>query len=135
MTTLLIIILLAVVMGLCWHNYRIACVHEKTVAGLQKQLTELGADIKPEAFDNIDPSNFKPEMQLTVRVKDPIALAKREDKMARMFADFLPSLIIQKVYEQVQDEVKQGLIDNHVEADVDIEVIALSTLPADTEEA
>ncbi len=130
MNTLIIIILLVVVAALCLHNYRIARVHEHTVDLLRKQLLDLGSDMKPDAFDHIDPSTFKPEMQITVRVKDPIALAKREDKMARMFADFLPALIIQKVYEQVRDEVIQGLVDENVDADVDIEVIAISTTTA-----
>ncbi len=125
-STLFIILLLIVVIALCWHNYRLTCAQENTVSALKQQLRKLGEDSKPHAFANIDPRMFKPEMQLTVRVKEPIALAKREDKMARMFADFLPALIVQKVYEQVRDEIKQGLIDNQVDADVEIEVIATS---------
>jgi hypothetical protein len=118
-------ILFIIVILLCWHNYHISRAHEATVISLRKQLFDLGSELKPKVFENIDPSRFKPEMRLTVKIKDPITLAKREDKMARLIADFMPSLIVRKVYEQVKDEVSQGLIDKQVEAEVEIEVTAI----------
>ena len=63
----------------------------------------------------------EPELLLTVRVKDPIALAKRESTSARFVADWLPVLVKKKVYEEIRREIALELGTRDIEADLDIE--------------
>lgn len=50
--------------------------------------------IEEALTESYDPDNTRdPEMILTLCVRDPIALAKRESKSARMLADRLPVMV------------------------------------------
>jgi|GEM_PF-4776273 len=129
MSVLFYYLLLLIIFLLALKNTFQLYKQQSMVNNLREQTLELSANLKPDAFSDLELSHFEPEMQLTVRVTDPIALAKREHKIARMFAGFLPSVITRKVYEQVRDEVIQGLRENEVDAKVTIEVIALAKVP------
>lgn len=65
--------------------------------------------------------NEEPQMVLTVRVLDPIAVAKRESRSARIVADHLPNMVCRRVYQQVMREVGAELAERGVEAEMKVE--------------
>ncbi|OZB15698.1 MAG: hypothetical protein B7X58_06170 [Marinobacter sp. 34-60-7] len=62
-------------------------------------------------LENEDTSDTgpEPELVLTLRVLDPIALAKRESKAGRMLADRLPVMTRKMVYQEVMKELEREL--------------------------
>ena len=77
------------------------------------RLESLGGDI--------DDADSEPYMVLTVRVIDPIGVAKRESRSARIVADHLPNMVRRRVYQQVMREVGAELAERGVEAEMKVE--------------
>ncbi|MFE8070672.1 hypothetical protein QQM79_06395 [Marinobacteraceae bacterium S3BR75-40.1] len=88
------------------------------MARLQEQLQVIEADLEPESANA---PLSEPEMVLTIRLRDPLTLARRESRAARLLADHLPTLVRQKVYEQVQKEIGGELAEREIEADLKVE--------------
>lgn len=82
---------------------------------LEDALTRL----EPLGSPNRDASD--PSMVLTVRVLDPIGVAKRESRSARIVADHLPKMVCRRVYQQVMSEVGAELAERGVEAEMNVE--------------
>lgn len=66
-------------------------------------------------------STREPELILTLRVKDPIALAKRESKSARMLADRLPVMVKRLVYQEVMKELELELAEREIDVEMRLE--------------
>lgn len=62
-----------------------------------------------------------PEMILTLRVKDPIALAKRESQSARKLADRLPVMVTRMVYQEVRKELEEELLEREIDTEINVE--------------
>lgn len=62
-----------------------------------------------------------PELVITLRVLDPIALAKRESRSARVLANKLPVMVHKMVYQEVMKELKLELAVREIEAEMQIE--------------
>lgn len=62
-------------------------------------------------LENEDTSDTpaEPELVLTLKVRDPIALAKRESRTGRMLADRLPVMTRKMVYQEVMKELEREL--------------------------
>jgi hypothetical protein len=62
-------------------------------------------------LENEDTSDTptEPELVLTLKVLDPIALAKRESRTGRMLADRLPVMTRKMVYQEVMKELEREL--------------------------
>lgn len=62
-------------------------------------------------LENEDTSDTptEPELVLTLKVVDPIALAKRESRTGRMLADRLPVMTRKMVYQEVMKELEREL--------------------------
>lgn len=73
-----------------------------------------------ESDDITDPDN-DPELVLTLKVVDPIALAKRESRSARVLADHLPVMVRKMVYQEVMKELEQELEERDIEVQMHIE--------------
>lgn len=56
----------------------------------------------------------EPEMLLTLKVLDPIAVARRESKSARLLADRLPVMVKKLVYQEVMKELQKELEDREI---------------------
>lgn len=68
------------------------------------------------------PDNTKePQIVLTLQVRDPIALAKRESKSARMLADRLPVMVERLVYQEVMNELELELAEREIDVDMKLE--------------
>ena len=60
-------------------------------------------------------------MKISIEIKDPIGLAKREQPFTKYLSQITPSLIINKVYAQVAKEIEVGLKERHVDIKINIE--------------
>lgn len=107
MNTLLLVLslILAIVSG--WLFWRVT----RQQKMLEEALTE-----------SYGPDNTRdPEMLLTLQVRDPIALAKRESKSARMLADRLPIMVKRLVYQEVMKELEMELAEREIDVEMKLE--------------
>ena len=58
---------------------------------------------------------------LTVKVLDPIAVAKRESRSARILADRLPVMVSKMVYQEVMEELEQELREREIDVYMQLE--------------
>lgn len=105
---ILFLLLLALTLALWWQVRR---QHYQLLAA-KEQLAALAGN----AGDNREP-----EMVITLKVTDPIRLAKRESRSARLLADRLPVMVRKMVYQQVIKELEEELRERQIEADMAIE--------------
>ena len=71
--------------------------------------------------DDIADSEQEPELVITLRVLDPIALAKRESRSARALADKLPVMVRKMVYQEVLKELENEMAEREIEVDMQLE--------------
>ncbi|TYC62575.1 hypothetical protein FMN52_02130 [Marinobacter sp. BW6] len=71
--------------------------------------------------DNIADSEQEPELVITLRVLNPIALAKRESRSARVLADKLPVMVRKMVYQEVMKELEEEMTEREIDVDMQIE--------------
>lgn len=71
--------------------------------------------------DNIADSAREPELVITLRVLDPIALAKRESRSARVLADKLPVMVRKMVYQEVMKELEEEMTERQIDVEMQIE--------------
>ena len=71
--------------------------------------------------DDIADSEQEPELVITLQVLDPIALAKRESRSARVLADKLPVMVRKMVYQEVMKELEEEMTEREIEVDMQIE--------------
>ena len=71
--------------------------------------------------DDIATSEQKPELVLTLRVLDPIAVAKRESRSARVLADKLPVMVRKMVYQEVMKELEEEMTEREIDVEMQIE--------------
>ncbi len=112
MTTFLLILslLLVIFSGLlCWLVFR-----QKAVIDQIMEANEINKD-------DITGPGRDPELVITLRVLDPIALAKRESRSARVLADKLPVMVRKMVYQEVMKELETELTERDIEAEMQIE--------------
>lgn len=71
--------------------------------------------------DNIVSPAHDPDLVLTLRVLDPIAIAKRESRSARVLADKLPVMVRKMVYQEVMKELEGELAEREIDVEMHIE--------------
>ena len=71
--------------------------------------------------DDISCPGQEPELFLTLRVLDPIALAKRESRSARLLADKLPVMVRKMVYQEVMKELEEEMTERGIDVEMQIE--------------
>lgn len=71
--------------------------------------------------DDIADSEQEPELVITLRVLNPIALAKRESRSARVLADKLPVMVRKMVYQEVMKELEEEMAEREIDVDMQIE--------------
>ena len=71
--------------------------------------------------DDIAESGQEPELVITLRVLDPIALAKRESRSARVLADKLPVMVRKMVYQEVMKELEEEMEERDIGVEMHIE--------------
>lgn len=111
MTTFLLILslLLVVFSGLlCWQ-----------VIEQRKIITRMMA----QTMDNDQQSHLEnePDLILTLKVLNPIAVAKRESRSARVLADKLPVMIRKMVYQEVMKELEEEMVERGIDVEMHIE--------------
>jgi len=63
----------------------------------------------------------KPQMTITLKVRDPIAVARRESRSARLLADRLPYVVERMVYQQLIQELAEELGRRDIEAELSLD--------------
>lgn len=71
--------------------------------------------------DNIAAADEEPQLVITLRVLNPIALAKRESRSARVLADKLPVMVRKMVYQEVMKELEEELTEREIDVEMQIE--------------
>ena len=71
--------------------------------------------------DDIADSEQEPELVITLRVLNPIALAKRESRSARVLADKLPVMVRKMVYQEVMKELEEEMSEREIDVEMQIE--------------
>ncbi|KPQ30098.1 MAG: hypothetical protein HLUCCX14_03170 [Marinobacter excellens HL-55] len=71
--------------------------------------------------EGISDHHQEPELVLTMRVLDPIALAKRESRTGRALADRLPVMTRKMVYQEVMKELETELLERDIDVEMHIE--------------
>jgi len=111
LTTFLLIlsVFLAIFSGfLCWQVLE----QHKIIARMMAQSME---------GDQISALDKEPDMVLILKVLNPIAVAKRESRSARVMADKLPVMVRKMVYQGVMKELEEELAEREIEVDMHIE--------------
>lgn len=85
---------------------------------LHRHKTALASALEHDRSSHIE---HDPEMVITVKLTDPIALAKRESKSARLIADYLPATVVKMVYQEVMSELEKELAERDIGALMTIE--------------
>lgn len=68
-----------------------------------------------------DPEHpYEPSPRIIVELSDPLELARRESKMARLVSGQAPSIVIKKTYEQVVREMALDMRERDVDANIQI---------------
>ena len=60
------------------------------------------------------------EYRVAIEILDPISVAKRESKLARIVTDLAPNLITKEVYKRVQKEVNESMNQRGIESKVTV---------------
>lgn len=102
--TVLTVLLILFSAFLCWQ-----------VLEQRKVITRMMED------DDIAESGQEPELVITLRVLDPIALAKRESRSARVLADKLPVMVRKMVYQEVMKELEEEMTEREIDVEMQIE--------------
>ncbi|WP_417521564.1 hypothetical protein [Marinobacter sp.] len=63
----------------------------------------------------------EPDLILTLKVLNPIAVAKRESRSARVLADKLPVMVRKMVYQEVIKELEVEMIERGIDVELNIE--------------
>ena len=71
--------------------------------------------------DDIADSEQEPELVITLRVLNPIALAKRDSRSARVLADKLPVMVRKMVYQEVMKELEEEMTEREIDVEMQIE--------------
>jgi len=71
--------------------------------------------------DHLTDLEKEPELVLVLRVLDPIALAKRESRSARVMADKLPVMVRKMVYQELMKELEAELAEREVDVEMHLE--------------
>lgn len=63
----------------------------------------------------------EPDLVLTLKVLNPIAVAKRESRSARVLADKLPVMVRKMVYQGVMKELEEEMAERGIDVEMHIE--------------
>jgi hypothetical protein len=102
-------LLLAVFSGfLCWQVME----QRKLISRMMAQTAE---------NDEISSREKEPDLVLTLKVLNPIAVAKRESRSARVLADKLPVMVRKMVYQGVMKELEEEMVERGIDVEMQIE--------------
>ncbi len=113
---LLILAVLIVLAGIGMYLYRITVL----MGRIRKAAGELS--YREQGGGGAAPDQPGPGCRILIELADPIALAHRESKMARMVSEIAPQMITRAVYRQLRRELLQSLAQREIDARVTIQI-------------
>jgi len=111
---------LSVLLFCSFLTYRTIRKQQKSLAEANQQITRL-TNLVEGIVDDKDMAT-EPAMRVTVRVTDPITLAKRKSIPAQFVGDLAPTLITREVYKQIKKEIAKSLKEQEIDAELKIEI-------------
>jgi hypothetical protein len=85
-------------------------------------ISRITSDVKTlrqaQNMDSPSPDNPRPDFRVVIEVVDPIALACRESKAARLITDIAPVYLTREVYKQLQKEFTLAMKERGIDANV-----------------
>lgn len=88
------------------------------LASYEKELE----DLRLALCEGERPQSHTPEIMMTVKLLDPITVAKRASNLAKIASGTAPHVVIRKTYEQVVRETLEHMAERNIE--VEIELVA-----------
>lgn len=77
--------------------------------------------VEARESDKISDLEKEPDLILTLKVLNPIAVAKRESRSARVLADKLPVMVRKMVYQGVMKELEEEMVERGIDVEMCIE--------------
>jgi|AntDeeMinimDraft_6_1070357.scaffolds.fasta_scaffold01893_2 hypothetical protein len=68
-----------------------------------------------------DPTTPEPEMLMTVRVLNPLEVARRESASARLIGDYMPETVRRMVFRRLTEELDDTLSKRGIESEISVE--------------
>ena len=68
-----------------------------------------------------DPDTPEPEMLMTVRVLNPLEVARRESASARLIGGYMPETFRRMVFRQLTEELDDALSERGIESEISVE--------------
>lgn len=68
-----------------------------------------------------DPNTPEPEMLMTVRVLNPLEVARRESASARLIGGYMPETVRRMVFRQLTEELDDALSERGIESEISVE--------------
>lgn len=87
----------------------------------QKQALQAALSDMKQLSEDSDSLRTDPEMVLTIKVLNPIEVAKRESRSARIVAPHMPVTVRKMVYKQVMRELGMELTERGIESEINVE--------------
>ncbi|MBF0238915.1 MAG: hypothetical protein HQM12_14520 [SAR324 cluster bacterium] len=100
--------------------YQLKLRQSRQMEALFSDIRELQQSLKMELSPSESNGSRKPGVFLSIKIRDPLGVARKESKLAPLVADIAPGIVTREVYKQVRKESLQMLAQRGVEADVDI---------------
>jgi hypothetical protein len=75
--------------------------------------------LQPVDDENSNNSNAASYL-LSIEINDPIGLAHKESKLARMLTEYAPNFIVGEVYRHVRKEIKKTMKERGIDATIRI---------------
>ncbi|SFM56911.1 hypothetical protein [Marinobacter zhejiangensis] len=82
----------------------------------QRKALAAALELNADRFRDVEP-----EMMLTLKVLEPVVVAKRESRSARVVADRLPVMVTKMVYQRVMQEVAEEMAQRDIQVEMKIE--------------
>jgi hypothetical protein len=102
-------LLLAIFSGfLCWQVLE----QRKLISRMMAQTAE---------NNEISSREKEPDLVLTLKVLNPITVAKRESRSARVLADKLPVMVRKMVYQGLMKELEEEMVERGIDVEMHIE--------------
>jgi len=93
------------------------------VAKISELVTQMKRDVEELQNSKAEEPRLlaqEPGLRVAIEIVDPVALAKRESKLAQVAADIAPNLVAREVYKQIREEIALAVEKRGIDANVTI---------------
>lgn len=88
------------------------------ISAMIAQIKQDAQELQDLRIDESQSLSHKPEYRVAVEVIDPVALARRESKLAWVVAGVAPDYITREVYKHIQEEIALAMEERGIDASI-----------------